>query len=462
MKKLLLLFMLICLHVVNIVGQDVYSQQQELADMLMRDEFFKARKQRQLCGDSIDKSLKLCYAFKMHGYLNRPDSSAIYLERMLKDYPNFFTNRETKVYFINELFDLCAEMGNYSKMLDAYNIAEQITKPYLFSNDSIWAKQQLIAISQLRREVEGKLEIPQMKVTNLSKKKETSIAFTEEPILTSVIKCNGVTTKTWIDTGCEYAIFMTKAIADKCNIKDSSLSEDSLSINGARIRAHKALIDSLRIGSIQFSHIPAVIVHGDFASFAPNDILSEESQDEYDSIMNSTGFVIGLPILKKLGSILLDWDKKKIKIKLASDISRNKKEANMFLRGKSLYTQLFINSVGCIGVIDTGALRTGLELTKEYYITNKTNLPIDETQKGKSKDIRSVALIEPALKYDILLNPQVVFGSKTIKLKINDVIAWQNETTTIKSKDGLIGYQFLKRLGSKVTFDFVNMRLTGK
>lgn len=59
------------------------------------------------------------------------------------------------------------------------------------TNDSIWAKQQLIAISQLRCETKQDWEYPRMTVTNLSKKKEDAIIFSEEPILTSVIECNG-------------------------------------------------------------------------------------------------------------------------------------------------------------------------------------------------------------------------------------------------------------------------------
>lgn len=458
MKRLPLLLMFVCLYATNIVGQDIYSQQQALADMLSRNEFFKARKQRQLCGDSIDKSLELCYAFKMHGYLNRPDSSAIYLEKILKEYPDFFGDRYSKMYFINELLNMYAEMGNYSKMSDAYDIAELVIKPYLLTNDSTWAKQQLMAISQLRCEYKEKLDIPQMTVTNLSKKKETSITFTEEPVLTSVIECNGLPIKTWIDTGWGNAVFMTKTISDKCKVKKLPSLEDSITVNGVLVRAHRALVDSLKIGSILFDHVPAIVIHGDLASFAPDNALSEKHQHKYDSIMNSTEFIVGISLLRRLGSIQFDWHKKKIKMKLASDIAFNKKEPNMFIEGQKLYTQIFINSINYIGWIDTGALETCIELTKEYYDTNQIKLPINETEKEKCMGRGGMARIT-TIKYRPILNPEVIFNLKTVKLTNEDVIAWQRKTATIGSQNGLIGNLFFKRLGSKVKFDFVNMQI---
>lgn len=47
-------------------------------------------------------------------------------------------------------------------------------------------------------------------------------------------------------------------------------------------------------------------------------------------------------------------------------------------------------------------------------------------------------------------------------LKVDDVIAWQEDINLIGEKDGLIGCQFLKRLGTKVKFDFVNMQITAE
>lgn len=458
MKRLSLLFMCVCLSV-NMAGQDIYSQQQALADMLSRNEFFEARKQRKLCGDTLDKSLELCYAFKMHGYLNRPDSSAIYLERLLKEYPDFFGNRESKMYFANRLLDLYSDIGNYRKQLRAYDTVEEIVKSYLSGEDSIGARQHLKVISRLRQIPKARMGIPQMAVTNLSKKKEVSITFTEEPVLTSIIECNGLSMKTWIDTGCGYAVFMTKSIADSCKVEDLPLSGDSIYVNGTLTCAHRALVDSLRIGSILFTHVPAIVVYNDFVALSPKNTLSDEKQQKYNSIMNSTGLVIGLPLLRRLGSIQFNWNKRKIKMKLPADVAVNEDAPNMFIGDMNLlYTQLFLNALEYTGIVDTGAPNTCIDITKQYYENHKENLPVDETVKEKSTNLGGFTRIS-VVNYRPILHPTVLFDSKEVKLKEEDVIAWQNTPYGGTENNGLFGYQFLKRLGKKVKLDFVNMQI---
>lgn len=64
-------------------------------------------------------------------------------------------------------------------------------------------------------------------------------------------------------------------------------------------------------------------------------------------------------------------------------------------------------------------------------------------------------------KYRQVTTPKVVFDSKKLKLEDDDVIVWL-ENHSEKWKNGLIGYPFVKRLGTKVRFDFVNMRITAE
>lgn len=459
MKKFISLLMFSSVFTVNIIGQDSYSQQEALAYMLSQDKFFEVRQQRKLCGDSIDEALELCYAYKMHGYLNRPDSSAVYLNRLLKEYPHFFGNRDSKVYFANKLLELYSDMGNYSKMLDAYDTVEGVIRLYLSGSDSIWAIQQLEAISQLRKIPQARRVIPQMTVTNLSLEKEVCVSFTEESILTSDIECNGIPLKTWIDTGWGNAVFMTKVIADSCKAREIPLSEDSIWVNDVLVRVHRALIDSLKIGSILFSHVPVIVVHDNFSSFVSDSIVSEEKLQKYNSIMNSTSCIIGLPLLNKLGSILFDWEQRTMKIKLAENIVSNETESNIFI-GKSnmLYTGIFINSLRFIGLVDTGAPKDCIVMTKSFYDANKEYLPINEVLKGKNVHIGRFMRIRTT-KCKVILEPEVIFDSKVIRLGDEDVIAYQNISYPEIMSDGLVGCEFLKRLGKKVKIDFVNMQI---
>lgn len=134
----------------------------------------------------------------------------------------------------------------------------------------------------------------------------------------------------------------------------------------------------------------------------------------------------------------------------------------MYILNNRLYARTYINGANYIGLVDTGAPKDCIELTKRYYTINKANLLVNGILKEKSKDIKGMAQTISSLKYKPILNPEVTFNSKTAKLTTDNVIAWQEEVSLLGMKDGLIGCKFLKRLGSKVNFDFANMRLTEK
>ena len=63
-------------------------------------------------------------------------------------------------------------------------------------------------------------------------------------------------------------------------------------------------------------------------------------------------------------------------------------------------------------------------------------------------------------KYRVVQNSEVLFNDRKINLE-GDVWAWTDELAPLY-KDGLIGLPFLRKIGKKVTFDFVNMRLTAE
>ncbi|WP_302602847.1 hypothetical protein, partial [Bacteroides caecimuris] len=65
-----------------------------------------------------------------------------------------------------------------------------------------------------------------------------------------------------------------------------------------------------------------------------------------------------------------------------------------------------------------------------------------------------------------LLNPQVTFDSKVMKHDNSNVaVVWFDDTNALSIpilKSGGIGNLFIKRLGKKVKFDFVNMRIVAE
>lgn len=78
---------------------------QELIELLNNGEFSKLKELHQQIGETIPPELELYYKFRMTQFLNKKDSTTIYLEKILTDYTDFFKN-ET--------------MGGYEKLFDTY------------------------------------------------------------------------------------------------------------------------------------------------------------------------------------------------------------------------------------------------------------------------------------------------------------------------------------------------------
>lgn len=104
--------------------------QDRLGNLLSWDDFFGAREQRNICGNNIHESMDWYYKSKMHAYMGRTDSAAVYLEKIFLTYPDFFSGTDWKIFNVNTLLGYLDEAQNYKKMLDIYDLAESICKKY--------------------------------------------------------------------------------------------------------------------------------------------------------------------------------------------------------------------------------------------------------------------------------------------------------------------------------------------
>lgn len=152
-KYRILLYIVISLITTNIIAQ-TKNYQWLLVDALAKDDFFKACEYKNVCGDTIAKSLDIFYQYKMYGYLNKPDSSAICLEKVLKEYPDFFSAPQTKFAYLNILIELWQNCENYEKLLEAYNMAEHLISTTNAGEN--WTYQQFAILKQLKVEAQKK------------------------------------------------------------------------------------------------------------------------------------------------------------------------------------------------------------------------------------------------------------------------------------------------------------------
>lgn len=464
MKKVFIVTCCTLLFSIRFFGQNT-DHCQIIANMLSRNECFQAMDYMKQYKDSIlvSKETEAIYKYKMHSFMNRPDSSAYYLDKMFKDYPYVFSNdANSQLYFLNELVGLYNDARNYAKVIDTYTLIEQSVQK--LPTDENWKKSQLAILAKCKEETSKCLTAPEIKVVNLSRKNEVVVDITKKnPLINIPIECNGVSLQTWVDTGWGSYLFMNKKTADRCNMKtipSPLVQQDSIAVNGKRVRGHVAVIDSLKLGDFLFTNIPACVVSDDYFSFYSDSVRRNEKHvARYDSVFGYTDVILGLPLLRMLGSIEFDWDKSKVLLKSKKDTPLLKEDPNMFQSQEFLYGRLSVNGSDYVGLLDSGAKPICLSLAFTYYQQHRDNILLSSQE--KTREMLGIVLHSLDSKYQTVSNAEVLFSNKRIHLGENDVIVFSGEQPAYW-KDGLVGLPFFKSLGSKVKFDFVNMRLTAE
>ena len=451
----LLIFLLFCKSVG--FAQSV-NHSQNLVDMLMRGDCIHAWDYEGQYRDSISEEAALFYQYRMNDLLNRPDSAAICLEQLFDKYPYFMMDNGAKLNFLNVLINLYNETEDYKKVVETYNRIEQLIRTGSFNNDENWKIEQLALLDKFREEAREKIGSFKTHIAKISPR-GTSIKLMSSPFIMVPITCNGEKIRAIIDTGGGYDLLINgKRLKETPGIK--YLSTVSLPFNERTLDVTKVLADSIVIGNVLLTNVSAFATHEPYSSLLQDTLLSGREKVMYDSLMSSFDAIIGLPLLKKLGDIELDWEKKEVCIKTKEEVPFKKEKPNMYILGGILCTEIYVNSFPHTGVVDTGAANTFVDLNYNLYESHKDALDVRETTEKKL--VASIAVASHTQRY-LLQNPQITFDQKSVNVGNEEVSITSFGNKSVLSvpihRMGGVGNLFIKQLGDKVRFDFVNMRL---
>ena len=438
---------------------------QKLVNMVMADSCFQSIEYMEKYKEGIlpSEETMALYKFKMFGFMNQPDSSIYYLEKILKDYPSIYGGKGSpaEIFFINTLLDLYYKNADYSKSLELYTSIEKGLKSSSLIENAEWVDMQLEAIRNAKQTLLLYLKHSKPQVINVSNREETLIPLIKQsPLIAIPIRCNGTNLQTWVDTGWGAHLFMTKKTAEKCGLQvvPMEIGKDSIMVNGRRVAGGISVVDSLYIGDLLATDIPAFIANNEYISFLPDSVVSDKKQKaKYDSVFGFSDVILGLPLLKMFGSIGFDWNKGEMKIKLKSKILPLKEKPNMFLAQDALFGHLSINGNSFVGLLDTGASVGGIWISPSFNRLHKKDTILLSSEQTRTN--LGIGIYDYA-KYKIVQNPNVLLNNEKVALE-GDVWLWEKDLDPLY-KDGLIGLPFFKKIGRKVIFDFVNMRLTAE
>lgn len=460
MKKMLLL--LFGLYATLLVAQNVnYSQ--NLFDMLMRDDCFGSWNYLHQYNDSIVPEAKLMYKHKMSVYMNRLDSAAFYYEKMIQECPIFFPNEHIKLAGINVVLDFYIKSGNLEKVLEVCKMTEETIMKPPFDQDADWQKMQLLNLSQLEESVKNELKIARPKVTIDNNVKNEGVDIEKGVVISASVECNGVPVDAIVDTGCQFPLFVTKSVADRCNFTKIVSASDSILVNGVLTHAATVLVDSIKIGSVLLENIKALVVYDDYLSLYPDSVrLDDQQVAKYDSVFSKINFLMGLPLLNMLGSLEFDWEKNRMYVDVKDNIPKNDKVPDMFSLNNHLYVHLLINSKDFVGYFDSGNSVSAISINSSFYKKYQKDIELDPEVKGKKERLYGIRLLAPDATHQFVTNPKIFLGSKQIFLVKEDVNVWFGSPLieNQNSEDGVIGLSLIKNCGKKVKLDFVNMQIS--
>ncbi|KAA8485067.1 aspartyl protease [Arcticibacter tournemirensis] len=442
MQRILLTLLLSVSFTLSSFAQRNYPQ--ELISLIEQGRCFEAREYRSQYADKLpsnDRTFDVFYKAHMALFFNKPDSAAIYLEDLI-------ANHELKIG---------PRIGTYyGKLLTVYDSKQRFNEGILlcdkymdhlkrnpFDRDLRFIQNELTTIENIKKEF-GYYEIePRIKIERDSAARE-AIKINDGEYIRFNAKYNNVTAETWFDTGVP-GFMITRSLADNIGTKLINKSKDSVQIiNGIPVRARIEVIDQITMGSVTLYNIPVLVFNERFVPYTA-DSLNVNANIEKK--INDRQIVMGVSAMKLIGRIDFDLEKRTVSFPGSTEKIGSSDSSNIYFADRDLYMKLKINELNYVGYLNTGSDCT-LNMTSSFHEKYKRQAETD-----------SIAQRKPLVHHTTAGNifPDVNLDVKLITNENEVLISDRKHRVNIF--DGVIGVNLFKKLGSKIIFDFNNMRV---
>ncbi len=405
-------------------------------------------------GDTLSSLTNLLYKVNMSVYENRPDSVVYYLEEILKQAQSFG--------FYHRLCDLYVQLQDYPKAFSACNRA----RTYLQENpDSIcettlqkWAGY-IVDWENRIRQTENKpvIKILRGNTENflpIIEDKESSLPYNE------VIYNNGNKIKTMFDSGTPDFFCIDKEIARQIGVRRYYDDNDTLyTVNGAVVFGYTGILDSVQIANIKLYNLPVNVIDMNALS---NTSIGSAQREAFRRHYQTVKILLGIKTINLIGNFVWDFENKILYFPLSENKAENRKKANLFIFENKLYTQIEVNNIPLITLVDTGDSES-IKLDSWFYEKNKKDIPIDTSvAEWHFSDVVMIHSIRHNVPRRLVYKPIVTFESKKINSSVQVWVQSLIEEREFDNPDlveGTIGYQFLKSLGKQIQINLSNMRI---
>lgn len=439
-------------------GQNEKSQM--LLNLLNEGRYFESKELYQEIHNTLDYDEDLYYKYRMHLFMNRKDSVAFCLEQLLEYYPEFIGNQAINIYA--ELFILYTDLVNRQQGMRIYELMKEHLddNPYDINERELglWRNFVTERFAYFNQVINGPL------ITLKRKEMGDSLKIESGERLRFNAKFNGIVHKAIFDTGLGCYCTMSRGYAEKMGINCDAHNMIQKPFNGTDMQVYQVIMDSIEIGNVILYNIPILLLEHDISQYLPDSIKNDSiKMEHFDSVMNDVaGPIIGFPVMQLIGKVLIDYGNNTISFPSLDINHETLKEPNIFFYGGDIYTQIKLNERGFIGTLDTGC-DGYITIDSVFYDKNKNDIPIDTISVKTPFNFAMLHRTWVDIPYEIPEKPIITFNNKNVFVpteKDNPIRIFSMQPIwPMKIFDGVIGYDFFKRIGKKVLLDLDNMRL---
>lgn len=350
------------------------------------------------------------------------------------------------LYLSRELLNLCKAEGMHDK---AASHVEWLKREYYLSqkayyNDAEYNKSVEKLISSGEQRLRERNLLPP--VHAIRKGKSQTIKFTAVPLLKTQIKVNDKSLEGLWMTATPYPMIITHQVA-----KQLGLVVGADSVAGFPV----VYLDSIRIGSILFKNVPALVskVATPTKGIDKHKLSKKEAKRIKEIYAEANKPKIGLPIIRQLETIAIDWKRQEISFPVDSLPNADIEEKMYFayVDYPYLFMPITISKKTAIGKISTGDV-VYIKMCDKFY--KKHQFPSENWNKSMYVTTDGNAVFIPNL---ILKSPSLTINGRPIDTKEKiDIVP---ETAT--SYDVLLGLTFFQSIGQTIVFDFKQMKIKG-
>jgi predicted aspartyl protease len=432
---------------------------QELCDLLFGKRFEESIEFFSQYEDSIYHPFtKDSYKLLSNIHLNNPDSVFQQLTSYIENYYGNIIDDNFLIYFLPFLYFDSNDYVNGLRMID-------FLEPFFYGKNEGAVKY----FSSIR----SRVPIYNFEVVNESETDEVHIPLKQSTLFLIDAKYNETTLNTILDTGCGLPLLTDKETADRAGIR---VGEDFTmnGVNGERISAAYAWVDSVRIGPLLITDVPVfVFEHKLLTQFTADSILNnKERKEKIDSLTAAMHIIIGLPIMQKLNHIRFDLSKNDMIVSLNRK-DPDKNGSNMYIDLRRFYLDLNINGIDTVAFLDTGANlgETAIFISNRFFQTHADKFPaVINEESGKGLKLHSgitqemydkmVASNGTDKEGDLILKSEanVSVGGITLDLPPKTVAF---DDLLPQRSDIFLTLKFIQEFNI-VTFDFHNMLFSGE